>query len=92
MEIRRLIFAATAASLIAPAAFAASTAAKHTPDCSVLQSQFDSAITSKGSVAKAADAKALRDEGGKLCASGKTKAGVSYLKSALKIIDVKPQG
>jgi hypothetical protein len=58
----------------------------------VLQSQFDSAITSKGSVAKVADAKALRAEGGNLCAKGLTKAGVNYLESALKIIDVKPQG
>jgi hypothetical protein len=92
MQIRRLIFAATAATLLASAAFAASTSTKHTPDCGALQSQFDSAIAGKASVAKVAAAKALRAEGGNLCATGQTKAGVSYLESALKIIDVKPQG
>jgi hypothetical protein len=89
MQIRRLILTTAATVLLAPAAFAATT---HTPNCGVLQSQFDSAITSKGSVAKVADAKALRAEGGNLCAKGLTKAGVNYLESALKIIDVKPQG
>lgn len=90
MQIHRLILATTTAVLLAPAAFAASTSTKHIPDCGALQSQFDTAITGKAPVAKAADAKALRVEGGNLCAKGMTKAGVNYLESALKMIDVKP--
>jgi hypothetical protein len=89
MLTRTLGAAAVAALVLAPAAFAATM----TPDqtCSTLQAQFDSAIGQKSTAQKATDAKALRAEGGKLCASGQAKAGINYINSALKMIGEKPK-
>lgn len=58
--------------------------------CSALQSQFDSAIKSHETAKKAATAKSLRQEGGQLCASGKTADGIKKLEQALDDISVKP--
>lgn len=58
--------------------------------CTALQTQFDTAIKTHETAKKAAMAKALRQEGGQLCASGKTSAGVKKLEQALRDIGVKP--
>lgn len=58
--------------------------------CTKLEAQFDGAIKSHGSAAKAAEAKLLRQEGGQLCASGKAAAGVKKLEQALSDIGEKP--
>ena len=55
--------------------------------CAALEKQFDQAIAKD---AKAADAKTLRTDGGKLCTSGKTTDGTKKLQQALNDIGVKP--
>ena len=61
-----------------------------TARCTALQNQFDGAIKSHETARKAATAKMLRQEGGQLCASGKTADGVRKLEQALGDIGVKP--
>ena len=53
-------------------------------------SGFDQAIVKHAKDAKAADAKTLRTDGGKLCTSGKTTDGTKKLQQALNDIGVKP--
>ena len=67
--------------------YAAMTAAEK---CTVLESQFDSAIKTHEAVAKAAEAKQLRTDGGNLCASGKAPDGVKKLETAIKTLGLKP--
>ena len=64
--------------------------AESTPaECIALQGRFDAAITSHENHPGAAKAKALRQEGGQLCASGKTTEGLAKLDLALNDIGVK---
>ena len=58
--------------------------------CAALEKQFDQAIVKHAKDAKAADAKTLRTDGGKLCTSGKTTDGTKKLQQALNDIGVKP--
>ena len=58
--------------------------------CAALEKQFDQAIVKHAKDAKAADAKTLRTDGGKLCTSGKTTDGMKKLQQALNDIGVKP--
>jgi hypothetical protein len=58
--------------------------------CSALETQFDQAITSHGSAAKAAAAKSLRAKGGNLCNANKQASGIKNLQQALKDLGVKP--
>jgi len=80
MNIRNALLTVTAAALIAPAAFAATTAVKE--DCSSAQMKADAAITAHphGS----AKAKEMRTEAEKLCRSGKTAEGVKKYDEAAK--------
>ncbi len=58
--------------------------------CTALENQFDSAIKTHDAVAKAAEAKQLRTDGGSLCATGKAPDGVKKLETAIKALGLKP--
>jgi hypothetical protein len=83
MKIRHLVLAASAAVLLAPGAYAATTATKG-EDCAALQQKFDKEITTHATAAGAAKAKEMRAEGEKLCKDGKTAEGEKKLHEALK--------
>lgn len=58
--------------------------------CMSLQAQFDAAIKNHAKGSKVAEAKTLRTDGGKLCASGRPYDGVVKLQQALDDIGVAP--
>lgn len=59
--------------------------------CRPLEQQFDTAIKIRGDAPKADEARKLRAEGGRLCASyGRIEDGIQDLEHALKDIDVLP--
>jgi hypothetical protein len=82
-----LPLAAALTMAIAPAMAAQMTG---TERCTALEKQFDQAIVKHAKDAKAADARTLRADGGKLCTSGKTDQGMQKLQQALNDIGVKP--
>jgi hypothetical protein len=103
MLIRTSIVTGLAAILLSTAALADSTPAtstvkpkpvqntqKMTDRCSALETQFDQAITTHGTAAKAAAAKQLRTKGGALCSSNKQASGIKNLQQALKDLGLKP--
>jgi len=57
--------------------------------CTILESQFDAAIKTHESAAKANWAKTMRTEGGRLCASGNQSRGIVKLRDAIEDIGVK---
>ena len=59
--------------------------------CSGLQSEFDQAIHGHENMKAFQDAKALRKEGGQLCAEGSHTAGIHYLKTALSEVGAVPR-
>ncbi len=83
MNIRHFVLAASAAVLLAPGAFAATTATK-AEDCAALQARFDKEMPAHANAAGATKAKDLRAEGEKLCKDGKTAEGEKKLHEALK--------
>jgi hypothetical protein len=102
---RTTIVAGLAAVLLSSAAFADSTTTSSTATtkqkptettqkladrCSALETQFDQAIATHGSAAKAATAKSLRSKGGSLCNSNNQAHGIKTLQQALKDLGVKP--
>ena len=58
--------------------------------CAALETQFDQAITTHGTAAKAAAAKQLRTKGGSLCSANKQASGIKNLQQALKDLGLKP--
>ncbi len=82
MKIRYPILMASALLALAPAAFAGEDAGKN---CAALQSQYDKeAAISKTD--KIGEAQSLRDEGAKLCSSGKADEGATKLKEAILLL------
>lgn len=73
-----------------PAAPAPSAAAAVSAGCTTLEKQYDAADKTKVTADKLKKANSKRAEAAKQCAAGKTDDGVKYLKSALKLIGVKP--
>jgi hypothetical protein len=105
MLIRTSIVTGLAAILLSTAAFAESTTPATTAPinkpkqtnmqkladrCAALETQFDQAVTTHGSAAKAEAAKQLRTKGGNLCNSNKQASGIRNLQQALKDLGVKP--
>lgn len=86
MKIQKLIIATAAAALLAPAAFAATTA-KHATSCDAQMKAADSAFAANTNAS--AKAKELRAEGDKLCKEGKTTEGAKKLEEAAKAAKVK---
>lgn len=85
MKIRHAIIA-SAALVIAPAAFAQDTAAPEaTQDCASLQAQYDQAAAA-ATAEQLSQAKSARDEGEKLCSEGKQAEGTAKLKEAISSI------
>lgn len=82
MNVRHLIAAGAMALVLAPACFAATEKADK---CSSLESRFDKHAASSTSP-DLAKAKELRDEGAKLCASGKKTEGAKKLQQAVKMV------
>jgi hypothetical protein len=82
MKIRHLIAATALAVAITPVTFAATQKADR---CSRLEARFDkqSANSTAANLQKAKD---LRDEGAKLCSSGKKAEGAKKLQEALKMV------
>jgi hypothetical protein len=94
MSIRKIVTAVTAAVVLAPAAFAASTPAPApTPaaQCESLQKEFNSAATTKSTSPNIDKARKAAAEGEKLCKEGKPADGVKKLEHALKELGVKAQ-
>lgn len=83
MNVRHLLAAGAMAVVLAPACFAATQKADR---CSTLESRFDKHAASSTS-ADLTKAKALRDEGAKLCSSGKKSEGAKKLQEAVKMVD-----
>jgi len=103
MLTRTTIATGLAAILLSTAAFADSTPTqpvttkpktestqKLADRCAALETQFDQAIATHGTAAKAAAAKQLRTKGGSLCNSNKQASGIKNLQQALKDLGVKP--
>lgn len=90
MSIRKIVVAATAATLLAPAAFAATSTAATTPaaQCEALAKQYDTAATANAANPKAAKAKQAAAEAAKLCKEGKPADGVKKYEHALKELGV----
>lgn len=86
------VMAANYSTTAAPAQ-ATQKAADMTPvqKCSALEKQFDAAIKTHSKVAKVSEAKTMRADGGKLCASGKQADGIVKLDQALKDLGVTPK-
>lgn len=86
---KRIAIAFCAAGLLAVASgFAADKAPQPQKNCAALEKQFDEAIATRGMHEKAAQARKLRQEGAKLCASGKSGEGMKKLDQALADIGV----
>ena len=81
---------ASATLAITPAAFAQEVVQGATEDCASLQAQFDQAATT-ASPEQLSQAKAVRDEGEKLCSEGKTAEGSAKLKEAMSHISAPSQ-
>ena len=60
-------------------------------ECKALQAQFDKAIETQWTAAKAADARAMRTKGTNLCAAGNWEQGIVKMKMALKDLGVTPK-
>jgi type II secretory pathway component PulM len=94
MSIRKIVTAITAAVVLAPAAFAATTpAAAPTPaaQCESLQKEFQSAATTKSTSPNIDKARKAAAAGEKLCKEGKPAEGVKKLEHALSELGVKAQ-
>jgi hypothetical protein len=59
--------------------------------CSGLETAFDQAINRHENMKAFQDAKALRKEGGHMCAQGAHAAGIHYLKTALGEVGAAPR-
>ncbi len=104
MSIRKIITAVSAAVMLAPAAFAATTPATNTAQaagtmpattpaaqCESLQKQYQAASAANSTNPNAAKAKKNATEGEKLCKEGKPADGAKKLEHALKELGVKTQ-
>jgi hypothetical protein len=94
MTIRKIITAVSAAVILAPAAFGATTpapAATPAAQCDSLQKQYQTAAAANSTNPNAAKAKKMASEGEKLCKEGKPADGVKKLEHALKELGVKAQ-
>lgn len=104
MTIRKIITAVTAAAVLAPAAFAATTPASTTAPavaaaqattpaahCDSLQRQYNTAAATNATNPNAAKARKAATEGEKLCKEGKPADGVKKLEHAMKALGVKAQ-
>jgi len=104
MSIRKIIAAVSAAVMLAPAAFAATTPAAATTatagampaatpaaQCESLQKQYQAASAANATNPNAAKARKTANEGEKLCKEGKPADGARKLEHALKELGVKTQ-
>lgn len=82
MKIRHSIVLASAVLAFAPAAFAGEDAGK---SCTALQQKFDQEVAVAKSE-RVGEAQSLREQGGQLCAEGKSAEGSAKLKEALTLI------
>ena len=74
-----------------PASMERAAAVNAAARCTSLQSQFDAAIKRHETAKMAAEAKTMREDGGKLCTGGNVDQGIAKLEMALKNIGVKPK-
>jgi len=86
MKVRHSIVLASAVLAFAPAAMASEDAGK---SCTALQHQFDKEVVSASSD-RVGEAQSLREQGGKLCAEGKSDEGAARIKEALSLIKGSP--
>lgn len=84
MKIRHSIVIASAVLAFSPAALAGEEAGK---SCTALQQQFDKEISAAKSE-RVGEAQSLREQGGQLCAEGKSAEGTAKIKEALMLISV----
>ncbi len=83
MKIRHVVIA-SAALAFGPAALAED-ATQASTDCAALQAQYDQHAAA-ATAEQLSQAKAMRDEGEKLCAEGKATEGAAKLKDAISQI------
>jgi hypothetical protein len=83
MKIRNVILTAAAAALLAPAAFATTTASK-AQDCASLQAKYEKEAAANTNAAGSAKARDLAAQGEKLCKEGKAQEGEKKLHAAMK--------
>jgi hypothetical protein len=88
MNIRNAILTAAAAALLAPAAFATTTATK-AQDCASLQAKYEKELAANPTGAGVAKAKDLAAHGEKLCSEGKAADGEKKLHEAMKELKAK---
>jgi hypothetical protein len=104
MTIRKIITAVTAAVVLTPAAFGATTPAATTAPataaapattpaahCDSLQKRFQTAAAANATNPNAAKARKMATEGEKLCKEGRPADGAKKLEHALKELGVKAQ-
>lgn len=84
MKIRHAVIA-SAALVLAPAAFAQDTTQAGGQDCASLQAKYDQAAAA-ATAEQLSAAKAARDEGAKLCSEGKSEEGAAKLQEAINAI------
>jgi hypothetical protein len=87
MKIRHVVIAG-AALAFGPAAFATE-APQAASDCASLQAQYDQHAAA-ATAEQLGQAKAMRDEGERLCAEGKTAEGAAKLQDAISQISQQP--
>src|SRR5262245_39909511 len=85
-----IVFCGTAVAAEPQSAPAPAAATAASADCTALEKKYDAADKKEVTADKLKKANAKRAEGAKLCASGNSDGGVKYLKSALKLIGMKP--
>jgi hypothetical protein len=86
MKLRNSLVLAGAVLAFSPVAMAQEeTQADPGQSCEALQSQYDQQAATAASD-KISEAQAAREEGGKLCAEGKTEEGAAKLKEALSLL------
>lgn len=86
MKIRNTVLSMAAATLLAPAVFAATT---KTADCASLEKQVDAAIAANSSGPSVAQAREHQAQGAKLCKEGKRADGMKQLREAMKDAAIK---
>ncbi len=90
MNSRLVASTAMVAFMLATPVLAAETAAPASAkNCAALEKQFDAALKTHAKAAKIGEAKEMRAEGGRLCASGDHAGGSAKLEMAMKDLGAK---
>jgi hypothetical protein len=87
----RMLLSAALVTMLAAGGIATAASTPAATHCSALERQFDDAAAAHQANPSLQAAKALREDGAKMCTSGKAPQGVKKLEQALTTLGVKPQ-